>query len=116
VHPIVRYTLLRVLLFFAVFAFLVAVGMRGLLLIVAAFAITAALSYLVLAGPRRAVVERLEARAQARAAGPDRHKRDADADLEDAALDAAQGTTAPHRTRPELERRAGNDSAKGAGS
>jgi hypothetical protein len=92
VLPFARYTLLRILLFAAVLTVLVLFSVRGLTLLVGALLISAALSYLLLSGPRAALVERLEARAEARAQGP--RRRDAaarDAEAEDAAVDRASG-------------------------
>ncbi|WP_180357574.1 DUF4229 domain-containing protein [Streptomyces sp. NP160] len=64
--PFVRYALMRILLFFLVALLGYAVGMRELLLVVFALVVSALLSYLVLGGPRRALVERLEQRTAAR--------------------------------------------------
>lgn len=92
--PFARYTLLRILLFAAVVTVLVAIGARGVTLLVGGLLISAALSYLLLSGPRAAVVERLEARAAARA-GADRPGRrgaaERDAEVEDAEADRARG-------------------------
>lgn len=66
VSPFFRYGLLRILLFFLVALLGYAVGMRGLLLVVFALVVSALLSYLLLGGPRRALVERLEQRTAAR--------------------------------------------------
>lgn len=66
VSVFVRYALMRILLFFLVALLGYAVGMRELLLVVFALVVSALLSYLVLGGPRRALVERLEQRTAAR--------------------------------------------------
>lgn len=62
VSPFIRYALMRILLFFLVALLGYAAGMRELLLVVFALVVSAVLSYLVLGGPRRALVERLEQR------------------------------------------------------
>lgn len=64
--PYVRYTLMRFLLFAVVVLVGYATGMRGLLLIVFALVVSALLSYLLLGGPRQALVERLQQRTQLR--------------------------------------------------
>jgi hypothetical protein len=66
VSVFVRYALMRILLFFLVALLGYAVGMRELLLVVFALVVSALLSYLVLGGPRRALVERLEQRTAVR--------------------------------------------------
>ncbi len=75
-----RYTALRLLLLVAVAGVLVLLGVRGPLLVVLAVLISAALSYVLLSGPRNAVVRHLEQRAAARraAADPDAAAEDAE--------------------------------------
>ncbi|MGQ7295301.1 DUF4229 domain-containing protein [Quadrisphaera sp. KR29] len=74
----VRYALMRILLFFLVALLGYAVGMRELLLVVFALVVSALLSYLVLGGPRQALVARLEehtARRRERAVARDQERR-----------------------------------------
>ena len=83
--PFLRYTFLRLTLLLAVGVLLYAVGLRDLLLVAVTVVVSAALSYLLLAGPRQVVVDRMEQRVAARAA---RSRRvDEDAAVEDAAVD-----------------------------
>jgi hypothetical protein len=86
VGPFVRYTLLRLLVLAAVGALLLAVGMRGLLWGVVTVLVAAAVSYLVLPGPRAEVLARLES---GRAAGRSRRGDASDEDVEDAAAEAS---------------------------
>jgi hypothetical protein len=75
-----RYTLLRLLLLFAVLILLWLVGFRGLLLIVLTLVVSVPLSYFVLKGPRTAMTQQLADRMAARG-GP---VTDPDAEAEDA--------------------------------
>jgi hypothetical protein len=91
VTPFLRYTLLRLLVIAAAAVPLHLAGLRGALLLAAAVLLGAVLAYLVLAGPRRAMVEDAAA-GEARRGTP---VRDADADAEDAADDAARQERLP---------------------
>jgi len=62
VSPYARYSILRILLFAVVLLIGYAVGMREFLLLVFALVVSAVLSYLLLGGPRQALVERLQQR------------------------------------------------------
>jgi len=66
VSPYARYSVLRILLFAVVLLIGYAVGMREFLLIVFALVVSAVLSYLLLGGPRQALVERLQQRTERR--------------------------------------------------
>lgn len=98
----VRYTLLRLLVFFASVALLWLLGLRGedrvVLLVVAAAILSAVVSFFALRPFREAysaeLAARLEARAQAREAGGSVHSRDEDAE------DAEVGRV-PERRAPE---------------
>ena len=96
VGPFLRYTALRLLVLLAVGALLWAVGLRYLLWAVLTVLVAAAVSYVLLSGPRDALLARLgrsrpapvdedAPRRPARATRADR-----DAAAEDAALDAAE--------------------------
>ncbi|MCH9815201.1 MAG: hypothetical protein K0U64_01955 [Actinomycetia bacterium] len=56
---ILIYTGLRLLLLFAVLGLFFALGMRGILLLVAGFAVSAVLSYFLLTGPRAALATKM---------------------------------------------------------
>jgi hypothetical protein len=56
---ILIYTGLRLLLLVAVLGLFFAVGMRGILLLVAGFAVSAVLSYFLLTGPRAALASKM---------------------------------------------------------
>ena len=83
--PFLRYTLLRFTLLVAVGGLLHLLGLRDLLWILLTVVVSAALSYVLLAGPRQVVVERMEQRAAARTARAPRV--DEDAEVEDAAAE-----------------------------
>lgn len=89
--PVLRYSLLRFALFTACLGVLYLAGARGLLDLVLAAAVSLALSYVLLAGPRRQVSELLAERTTRRAAPRGRFARGIaeDAALEDAALEDA---------------------------
>jgi hypothetical protein len=87
VGPFVRYSLLRLTLLAAVLGVLFLLGARGLLLVLLAVVISAALSYVLLAGPREAFVQRMIERSEARA-----RRVDPDADAEDTADEARRRT------------------------
>lgn len=80
------YTLLRMLLVVAAGGVLYLAGMRGLLLVVMAVVVGAMLSYLLLKGPRERAAGTLQGLAERR---PERERADADAQAEDAVLDAS---------------------------
>ena len=84
-----RYTLLRLAVLAVVGALLLAVGLRGLLWAVVTVLVAAAVSYLLLSGPRAQVLARLEAgRRGSGAPGRGRRGRTSDESVEDAAADA----------------------------
>ncbi|WP_218123519.1 DUF4229 domain-containing protein [Quadrisphaera sp. DSM 44207] len=89
--PFVRYTMLRLLLLAGVIGVLLLAGVQGPLLLLLAVLISAGLSYVLLAGPRQAVVARLEQRAATR-----RTAEDPDAAAEDAE-DEALRQGRPHQ-------------------
>ena len=102
--PFLRYTLLRVLVIVVVALPLYALGLRGPLLLAAAVLLGAVVAYLVLAGPRRRMVDDLAARRERtgdRPARGGRTGRDADADAEDAAAEAAASEAAERGGRQE---------------
>jgi hypothetical protein len=66
VNPIVSFSVLRIALLAAVLAVLYAVGLRGVALLLVTAVVSLALSYLLLARPRAAVVRQIEERASAR--------------------------------------------------
>ncbi len=90
--PFLRYTALRLVVLVAVGALLWAVGLRYLLWAVLTVVLAAGVSYLLLSGPRDALLERL---ARSRPAPTDedaprrRARPDEDSAAEDAVLDAA---------------------------
>ena len=90
---LLRYTVLRLAVFVASLLLLALGGARGILLLVLATAVSAALSYLLLRGPRSALSAALEDRTrrrlEARAARPATGLR-ADEAAEDAEADASQ--------------------------
>lgn len=97
--PYARYAILRFLLFATVLLIGYAVGMRELLLLAFSLVVSALLSYLLLGGPRRALVARLEqrtarrverasARQAERAAAGKKSRSDEDNAAEDADDDA----------------------------
>lgn len=94
--PVLVYSLLRILLIVAAGGGLYLAGMRGLLLVVVAVLVGAALSYVLLDKQRRASAEWLAARGRGHTRIEDRLA--ADADEEDALLDeeesAASGPSA----------------------
>ena len=99
VGPFLRYTALRLLVLVAVGALLWAVGLRYLLWAVLTVLVAAAVSYVLLAGPRDALLARL-GRSRPAPADEDALRRtgragraDQDAAAEDAALDAAERST-----------------------
>ncbi|WP_066582277.1 DUF4229 domain-containing protein [Cellulomonas timonensis] len=87
--PVVTYTLWRLGLFAAALALLVWVGMGSWLAIVVAAIIAWALSYVLMGNQRDAAALHLAKRAEARAARSG-SSAPRDADVEDAALDAAE--------------------------
>ena len=96
--PFLRYTLLRFTLLVAVGAALYALGLRDLLLVALTLVVSAVLSYLLLAGPRQVLVERMEERAAARASRA--RSGDADAATEDAALEQRRDAAPQRRDAP----------------
>ena len=111
VGPFLRYTALRLLLLVLVGAGLAFAGVRGLLWALITVAVTAALSYVLLAGPRDALLERLSRGRAPRRVDED----DEDATAEDAALDhllASDGQLPEMRERsPQASRPAADDGA-----
>lgn len=97
--PLLVYTLLRVLLVVVAGGVLYLLGLRGLLLVVVAVVVGAMLSYLLLTGPRRRAVERLQAFAESQ---PKAAKPDADALAEDEAI--ADSPERQHKTENDAER------------
>ena len=93
VGPFLRYTALRLLVLVLVGALLWAVGLRYLLWAVLTVLVAAAVSYLLLSGPRDALLERL-GRSRPAPVDEDAPRRrvrpDRDSAAEDAALDAAE--------------------------
>ncbi len=88
--PAVKYSTMRLLLLLVVALGLYAIGARGFLLLVLAAVISAALSYLLLRGPRDALAQRIAERAGSRVSKGRLEKSiDADNAAEDA--DAARG-------------------------
>lgn len=84
-----RYTVLRLLLFFGVLLALSLVGMRGILLLAVSAVLSMALSLVVLRGPREELAMRLDERVRERLdAKQERRTGDPDADVEDAEDDA----------------------------
>lgn len=90
--PVLRYSLLRFALFTACLGVLYLAGARGLLDLVLAAAVSLALSYVLLAGPRRQVSELLAERTTRRTSPRGRFARGIaeDAALEDAAVDGEE--------------------------
>lgn len=84
--PLLLYTLLRLALVVAAGGVLYLLGMRGLLLGVSAIVVGALLSYALLRGPQRRAVSTLQTFAEREPRPP---ARDADADAEDAQIDAS---------------------------
>lgn len=84
--PLLVYTLLRVLLVVASGGVLYLLGMRGLLLVVVAVVVGALLSYLLLSGPRKAAVARIQAFAESE---PKAAKPDGDALAEDRVIEGS---------------------------
>lgn len=89
---LLRYSLLRLLVLLASLALLYLVGARGWLWLILSVVVAAGVSYLVLPRQRDAAAGTLQARAQERR----EHAKlgDADAEAEDAAIDAAGGSHA----------------------
>lgn len=83
--PLLKYTLLRFALFFAVLAVLWIAGARSWLLLLLAAVASFALSYVVLRGPREEVAARLAARSSNRL---EQRRTESDEQAEDAALDS----------------------------
>lgn len=79
--PVVKYTVLRLLLIAAAGCLLYLLGMRGALLYIGAVVVGALVSYLVLSGPRLRAAAVLRAAAQSH---PRAASRDSDAIAEDA--------------------------------
>lgn len=94
--PVVLYTLYRLALFGVFLGLLWWLGMRSWLAPVVAALLAWMTSYAALRGPREAAVAWIAAReeARARAGGRGRTHAEQDADVEDAAVDAAGATTA----------------------
>lgn len=113
--PVLVYSLLRILLIVIAGAGLYLAGMRGLLLVVGAVLIGAALSYLVLDRYRRASAEWLQARGKGHTKVEDRIE--ADAEAEDALLDAQdEGAQAPADSDREDAENSASDAADRDGS
>lgn len=95
--PLVVYSLLRLLLFGVALGVLWVAGVRGWLLVLLAAVVSLMLSYLTLRGPRDAASRYLVERSERRARSKDRFTRhiEDDAAVEDAAVDAADGTDTP---------------------
>jgi hypothetical protein len=92
VVPVLRYGLIRLLLFGAVLAVLWWAGARGLLLILLAGGCSAALSFVLLRGSRHAAVEALAQRTRRPRRVPGLQAGiERDAAIEDAAVDAGAG-------------------------
>jgi len=90
---VLRYTVLRIAIFIASLALLYLIGVReSLLMLVFAAVISVALSYVLLGGPRDQLAQelatRVENRTQQKRQRPSGTQ--ADADVEDAAVDAAE--------------------------
>lgn len=95
--PLLVYTLLRLLLIVLAAGVLYLLGLRDLLLVVVAVVVGALLSYLLLSGPRRRAVQRLQQFAEAE---PKQPRPDADALAEDAAIEgSAEREGEPDRDR-----------------
>ena len=92
--PFVVYSVLRLALFGVCLGALWWVGLRSWLVVVAAAFLAWALSYVLLSGPRDAAARQLAERAERRRATGDRtvlgRRAQEDADVEDAADDAAR--------------------------
>lgn len=87
--PVLVYSVLRILLIIIAGAALYLAGTRGLLLVVGAVLIGAALSYLILDRYRRASAQWLQSRGKGHTKVEDRFE--ADAEAEDAMLDEQEG-------------------------
>ncbi|WP_273653839.1 DUF4229 domain-containing protein [Cellulomonas fimi] len=94
--PVALYTLYRLLLFAAFLGLLWVAGMRSWLAVIAAALLAWMAGYVLLRTPRDAAVAWIAAREQqrARSGAKARSRAEQDADVEDAAVDAAGGTPA----------------------
>ncbi len=106
VGPFLRYTALRLIVLLVVGAGLWFAGLRGLLWALVTVAVAAGVSYVLLGGPRDALLDRLAQGRPARVVDED----DEDAAAEDAALDAGPAfDEAPEmRERPASSVRSGD--------
>ena len=77
-----RYTLLRLLVFFGMMCALYLVGMRGILLLVISALASAILSVFLLAGPREQFAQQIDEKVQARRARAEEHRSYEDDDEE----------------------------------
>ena len=108
--PVLVYSLLRIALIVLAGAGLYLAGMRGLLLVVVAVLVGAALSYVLLDKPRRASAQWLAARGRGHTRFEDRLA--ADADAEDALLDEEETSGEGHDAERSVP---GEDAVGGAG-
>ena len=84
VTPFLRYTVLRIMLFFGVLLVLALVGMRGLLLLAVSAVLSMALSLVVLRGPRADLSAKVDEKVRGRLDGHAPKVNDPDAEAEDA--------------------------------